>query len=110
MITRKAGPALAAGCCMALKPAEATPLTALALAALAEQAAVPAGVLNIVTAKSGAEVGREFCENPIVRKLSFTGSTATGENSSETMRRYRKARLYGTGRQCPVYRLCRRGA
>ncbi len=79
MITRKAGPALAAGCCMVLKPAEATPLTALALAALAEQAAVPAGVLNIVTAKSGAEVGREFCENPIVRKLSFTGSTATGK-------------------------------
>lgn len=79
MITRKAGPALAAGCGMVVKPAEATPLTALALAALAEQAALPAGVLNIVTAKSGVEVGREFCANPLVRKLSFTGSTATGK-------------------------------
>ena len=78
MITRKAGPALAAGCGMVVKPAEATPLTALALAALAEEAALPAGVLNIVTAKSGVEIGREFCANPLVRKLSFTGSTATG--------------------------------
>ena len=78
MITRKAGPALAAGCGMVVKPAEATPLTALALAALAEEAALPAGVLNVVTAKSGIEIGREFCANPLVRKLSFTGSTATG--------------------------------
>ena len=78
MITRKAGPALAAGCGMVVKPAEATPLTALALAALAEEAALPAGVLNVVTAKSGVEIGREFCANPLVRKLSFTGSTATG--------------------------------
>lgn len=78
MITRKAGPALAVGCGMVVKPAEATPLTALALAALAEEAALPAGVLNVVTAKSGVEIGREFCANPLVRKLSFTGSTATG--------------------------------
>ncbi len=78
MITRKAGAALAAGCTMVLKPAEATPFSALALAALAAEAGLPAGVLNIVTAAAGAEVGREFCDSPLVRKLSFTGSTATG--------------------------------
>ncbi|MBT6241812.1 MAG: NAD-dependent succinate-semialdehyde dehydrogenase [Rhodospirillaceae bacterium] len=78
MITRKAGPALAAGCSMVLKPAGATPLSALALAALAEQAGVPPGIFNVITASSGAEVGQEFCENSVVRKLSFTGSTAVG--------------------------------
>lgn len=79
MITRKVGPALAAGCTMVVKPAEATPLSALALAALAEEAGLPAGVMNIVTASSGIDVGRELCENPLVRKMSFTGSTATGK-------------------------------
>ena len=78
MITRKAGAALAAGCTMVVKPAEATPLSALALAALAAEAGLPPGVLNIVTAAAGAEIGREFCDSPLVRKLSFTGSTATG--------------------------------
>lgn len=77
MITRKVAPALAAGCTVVVKPAEATPLTALALAALAEQAGFPAGVLNVVTGKP-AEIGGELCANPIVRKLSFTGSTAVG--------------------------------
>jgi succinate-semialdehyde dehydrogenase/glutarate-semialdehyde dehydrogenase len=77
MITRKVAPALAAGCPVVVKPAEATPLSALALAVLAEQAGFPAGVFNVVTGKP-AEIGGELCANPIVRKLSFTGSTAVG--------------------------------
>ena len=77
MITRKVAPALAAGCPVVVKPAEATPLTALALAALAEEAGFPPGVFNVVTGKP-AEIGGELCANPIVRKLSFTGSTAVG--------------------------------
>ncbi len=77
MITRKAGPALAAGCTMVLKPATQTPLTALALAVLAERAGVPAGVFNVVTGKS-REIGGEMTSNPVVRKISFTGSTEVG--------------------------------
>lgn len=77
MITRKVAPALAAGCTVVVKPAEATPLTALALAALAEQAGFPAGVFNVVTGQPAA-IGGELCANPTVRKLSFTGSTAVG--------------------------------
>jgi succinate-semialdehyde dehydrogenase/glutarate-semialdehyde dehydrogenase len=77
MITRKAGPALAAGCPMVLKPAEATPFSALALAVLAERAGVPPGVFSVVTG-SPKEIGAEMCANPIVRKLSFTGSTGVG--------------------------------
>jgi succinate-semialdehyde dehydrogenase/glutarate-semialdehyde dehydrogenase len=79
MITRKAGPALAAGCTMVIKPAEDTPLCALALAELAERAGLPRGVLNIVTTSKAAEVGGELTANPIVRKLSFTGSTEVGK-------------------------------
>ncbi|WP_377702671.1 NADP-dependent succinate-semialdehyde dehydrogenase [Pseudoduganella sp. UC29_71] len=77
MITRKAGPALAAGCPMVLKPAEATPFSALALAVLAERAGVPAGVFSVVTG-SPREIGGEMTSNPIVRKLTFTGSTGVG--------------------------------
>ncbi|HEV7814217.1 MAG TPA: NAD-dependent succinate-semialdehyde dehydrogenase [Janthinobacterium sp.] len=77
MITRKAGPALAAGCPMVLKPAEATPFSALALAALAERAGVPAGIFSVVTGMP-KEIGAEMTGNPTVRKLSFTGSTAVG--------------------------------
>ncbi|CAN7651387.1 NADP-dependent succinate-semialdehyde dehydrogenase [Pseudoduganella sp. LjRoot289] len=77
MITRKAGPALAAGCPMVLKPAEATPFSALALAVLAERAGVPAGVFSVVTGSPRA-IGGEMTSNPIVRKLSFTGSTGVG--------------------------------
>ncbi|MDR5739846.1 MULTISPECIES: NAD-dependent succinate-semialdehyde dehydrogenase [unclassified Caballeronia] len=77
MITRKVGPALAAGCPIVVKPAEATPFTALALAVLAERAGVPKGVLGIVTGDPKA-IGGEMTANPIVRKLSFTGSTAVG--------------------------------
>ncbi len=78
MITRKAGPALAAGCTMVVKPATSTPLSALALAELAERAGVPAGVFNVVTGGSAA-IGGEMTSNPIVRKLTFTGSTEVGK-------------------------------
>ena len=77
MITRKVGPALAAGCTMVLKPAEQTPLSALALAELAQRAGVPKGVFNIITGDAPA-IGGELCASSIVRKLSFTGSTEVG--------------------------------
>jgi succinate-semialdehyde dehydrogenase/glutarate-semialdehyde dehydrogenase len=81
MITRKAAPAIAAGCTMVLKPAEQTPLSALAVAKLAEEAGLPAGVLNVVTgnADDAPAIGAELTSNPIVRKLGFTGSTAVGK-------------------------------
>jgi succinate-semialdehyde dehydrogenase/glutarate-semialdehyde dehydrogenase len=79
MITRKVGPALAAGCTVVSKPAEASPLSALALAELAGRAGIPAGVFNVVTTARAASVGDELCANPLVRKLSFTGSTAVGK-------------------------------
>ncbi len=77
MITRKAGPALAAGCTVVLKPAGQTPYSALAMAELAERAGIPKGVFNVITGNSRA-IGGELCANPTVRKLSFTGSTETG--------------------------------
>ncbi|MES2033054.1 MAG: NAD-dependent succinate-semialdehyde dehydrogenase [Pseudomonadota bacterium] len=77
MITRKAGPGWAAGCTGVIRPASETPFSALALAVLAERAGFPAGVCNVITGPSG-ETGRELCENPLVRKLSFTGSTRVG--------------------------------
>ena len=77
MITRKAGPALAAGCPMVLKPAEATPYSALALAVLAERAGIPAGIFSVLTGDPRA-IGAEMTSNPTVRKISFTGSTAVG--------------------------------
>ena len=77
MITRKVAPALAAGCTVVVKPAEQTPLTALALAALAEEAGFPAGVFNVLTGDPVA-IGGELTASPIVRKLSFTGSTEVG--------------------------------
>ncbi|HEX8405892.1 MAG TPA: NADP-dependent succinate-semialdehyde dehydrogenase [Duganella sp.] len=90
MITRKAGPALAAGCPMVLKPAEATPYCALALAELAERAGVPPGVFSVLTG-SAKDIGGEMTSNPIVRKLTFTGSTAIGrllmEQSAPTVKK-----------------------
>jgi len=77
MITRKVGPALAAGCPIIVKPAEATPLSALALAVLAERAGVPAGIFSVLTGDPKA-IGAEMTGNPVVRKLSFTGSTPVG--------------------------------
>ncbi len=79
MITRKCAPALAAGCPVVVKPAALTPLCALALAELAERAGVPKGVFNVITSASGATIGRELTRNPLVRKLSFTGSTEVGK-------------------------------
>ena len=78
MITRKAGPALAAGCAFVARPAAETPLSALALGVLADRAGIPKGVLSIVPSSRSSDIGKEFCENPKVRKLTFTGSTEVG--------------------------------
>jgi succinate-semialdehyde dehydrogenase/glutarate-semialdehyde dehydrogenase len=78
MITRKAGPAIASGCTVVVKPAEQTPFSALALAELAERAGLPKGVFNVITG-SPTEIGAELTSNPTVRKLSFTGSTEVGK-------------------------------
>ncbi|MCB1519986.1 MAG: NAD-dependent succinate-semialdehyde dehydrogenase [Hyphomicrobiaceae bacterium] len=91
MITRKVTPALAAGCTAVVKPAEDTPLSALALAALAEAAGIPKGVFNVVTATDPAPVGEELTGNPLVRMITFTGSTEIGkllmEKASRTVKR-----------------------
>ncbi len=79
MITRKVAPALAAGCTVIIKPSELTPLSALALAELADQAGFPPGVINIINTNNPAGIGTEMCSNPIVKKLSFTGSTLVGK-------------------------------
>ena len=79
MITRKVSPALAAGCTVIVKPAEDTPLSALALAELAQRAGVPKGVFNVVTAKDPVPVGRALTESPLVRMITFTGSTEVGK-------------------------------
>lgn len=90
MITRKLGPALAAGCTVVLKPASETPLSALALAALAEEAGIPAGVINVVTG-SASVIGPTLTRSPIVRKISFTGSTEVGRRlmaeSADTLKK-----------------------
>ncbi len=78
MIARKVGPALAVGCTFVSRPAQETPLSALAMALLAERAGVPAGVFSVVTNTKASLVGQEFCSNPVVRKLTFTGSTEVG--------------------------------
>ncbi len=78
MIARKLAPALAVGCAFVSKPAKQTPLSALALAVLAEQAGIPKGLFSVVTSNSSADIGAEFCENEKMRKLSFTGSTEVG--------------------------------
>jgi succinate-semialdehyde dehydrogenase/glutarate-semialdehyde dehydrogenase len=91
MITRKAGPALAAGCGFVAKPAGETPLSALALAVLAERAGLPAGLFGVVTSSRSSKIGKEFSENPTVRKITFTGSTAVGKklasNASAQMKK-----------------------
>ena len=79
MITRKVGPALAAGCPVVVKPPSETPLTGLAIAWLAEKAGFPPGVYNTITTVESSAVGKEFCENPKIRKISFTGSTPVGK-------------------------------
>ncbi|WP_298500146.1 NAD-dependent succinate-semialdehyde dehydrogenase [uncultured Maritimibacter sp.] len=92
MITRKAGPALAAGCAMILKPAAQTPFSAIALAVLAERAGLPAGLFSVITG-SAREIGGEMTSNPVVRKLTFTGSTEVGielyRQSADTIKKLR---------------------
>ncbi len=78
MIARKVAPALAAGCAFVIKPSELTPLSALAMAKLAEEAGVPAGLFSVITSSDSSAIGKEFCENHTVRKLTFTGSTQVG--------------------------------
>ncbi|GLQ29540.1 NAD-dependent succinate-semialdehyde dehydrogenase [Litoribrevibacter albus] len=91
MITRKCAPAIASGCTVVVKPAEATPLTALALAELAERAGLPSGVFNVVTASHGKDVGEVLSTHPLIRKISFTGSTGVGKlllkQSAESVKR-----------------------
>ena len=78
MLARKVAPALAAGCGFVARPAAETPLSAIALAVLAERAGIPAGLFSVITSKRSSEIGKEFCENPGIRKLTFTGSTEVG--------------------------------
>src|SRR3989449_9216615 len=91
MVTRKIAPALAAGCAVVLKPASATPLTALALARICAEAGLPAGVFNVVTGKSSSVIGQVFLDHPGVRKIAFTGSTEVGKRlmagASEQLKR-----------------------
>ena len=91
MITRKVAPALASGCTLVLKPSEFTPLSALALAQLAEEAGIPPGVFNVVTSTNAQGIGKELCNNKKVKKISFTGSTRVGKillkQSADTVKR-----------------------
>lgn len=91
MITRKLAPALVAGCTMVLKPASQTPFTAIALAKLAEQAGLPAGVFSVITSKDSAAIGQELATHPLIRKITFTGSTEVGrtlmEQAASTIKR-----------------------
>ncbi len=83
MLTRKLAPALAAGCTVVVKPAESTPLCAIEVFKLLQEAGVPAGVINLITTSDPAPIGKVFCEHPAVRKLTFTGSTAVGKKLSQ---------------------------
>ena len=83
MLTRKLGPALAAGCTVVLKPAESTPLCAIAVFKILEEASLPAGVANLITARDPKPIGEVFCTHPAVRKLTFTGSTAVGKHLAQ---------------------------
>ncbi|MEO6300622.1 MAG: NAD-dependent succinate-semialdehyde dehydrogenase [Paracoccaceae bacterium] len=78
MLARKVAPAIAAGCGFVARPAAETPLSAIALAVLGERAGLPGGIFSVITSKRASEIGREFCENPAIRKLTFTGSTEVG--------------------------------
>ena len=104
MITRKAGPGWAAGCTGVIRPASQTPFSALAIAVLAERAGMPPGVCNVITGPSG-ETGAELTSNPLVRKLSFTGSTEVGAQAARAMRAHDQEDQHGAGRQCAVHRV-----
>ena len=116
MITRKVGAAIAAGCTCVIKPASETPYTALALAELAERAGMPKGVINIVTAHANTkDVGSELCENPHIRKISFTGSVFLSaghlildqrrQTPNEAGCQYDEEDLIGTRRKCSIHHL-----
>ena len=110
MITRKVAPALAAGCPVVIKPAELTPLTALAAAELAMRAGIPAGVLNLLTADgpNSIAVGKVFCASDTVRHISFTGSTEVGRILMAQSAPDGQEALAGTGRQRALHRVRRR--
>ena len=104
MITRKAAPALAAGCSMIVRPADLTPLTALAIGELAQRAGIPAGVFQVITG-SASKLGKVLTDSQVVSKLSFTGSTEVGRLFNGAMRTNHQKSLFGTWRQRTFYRL-----
>ena len=104
MVTRKVGPALAAGCPIILKPAHDTPLSALALAELASRAGVPAGVFSVVTSHGGAVVGGEMTSNPIVRKAHVHRFDRDRQSADAPVCRYDQENVSGTGWQRALYR------
>jgi succinate-semialdehyde dehydrogenase/glutarate-semialdehyde dehydrogenase len=102
MITRKVGPALAAGCTVVLKPAESTPLCAMAMFRIFDQAGFPEGVVNLITKQDPVPVGTALCEDPRVRKLTFTGSTAVGKLLNERAARHMKRVSMELGGHAPA--------
>jgi succinate-semialdehyde dehydrogenase/glutarate-semialdehyde dehydrogenase len=107
MITRKVAPALAAGCTIIVKPAEQTPLSALAMAELAQRAGIPAGVFNVITGDARA-IGGVLTASPAVRKLTFTGSTEVGRCAGGAVRAHAQAHVAGVGGQRALHRVQRR--
>lgn len=101
MITRKIAPALAAGCTVVLKPASATPMTALAIAQCAHDAGLPPGVFNVVTAARSREIGQELLSNPLVKKIGFTGSTEVGKSLMEQAAKQIKRISFELGGNAP---------
>src|SRR3989441_7197116 len=101
MVTRKIAPALAAGCTVVLKPASATPLTALAIAKVAEDAGLPPGVFNVLTTNRSRLVGNELLTHPLIRKIGFTGSTDVGKGIMETAARQIKRLSFELGGNAP---------
>src|SRR5712691_3536124 len=101
MVTRKIAPALAAGCTVVLKPASATPLTALAIARITQDAGLPAGVLNVLTTNRSGLVGAELLTHPLIRKIGFTGSTDVGKGIMETAARQVKRLSFELGGNAP---------
>src|SRR5437867_10834572 len=101
MVTRKIAPALAAGCSVVLKPASATPLTALAIAQITRDAGLPAGVFNVLTTNRSRLVGTELLTHPLIRKIGFTGSTDVGKGIMETAARSIKRLSFELGGNAP---------
>ena len=104
MITRKVAPALAAGCTVVLKPSEATPLCAVEVFKILQEAGIPDGVVNLITALDPEPIGLEFVENPQVKKITFTGSTEVGKIAGRQGGRAGQAYFHGIGRARALYR------